>query len=89
MIRSGNAESVTEDERPTCAGCGVRSPNTNTNYTLISSTGWRLERTTLDMDRLAFIWRCPACWRNHKQKSMQARSARPPSRPPHRRRPAG
>jgi hypothetical protein len=81
MTRSSNAVSVTDDERPTCTDCGERSPDTNTNYTLISSTGWRLERKAIDTGRgLAFFWRCPPCWRAHKQKSTEARSMRPPSR---------
>jgi hypothetical protein len=46
-----------------CVGCGASSPQTETNYTLISSRhGWRLSlRTTPDGKRHS-EWRCPSCW---------------------------
>jgi hypothetical protein len=50
-------------EPQTCAECGKQSPETETDYTLISAQyGWRLTRT---MDRdgsLLLEWRCPSCW---------------------------
>jgi hypothetical protein len=47
---------------PMCVDCGAQAPDTNTNFTLISSAfGWRLRKVE---DRME--WRCPACWRAHK-----------------------
>jgi hypothetical protein len=47
---------------PTCVDCGAQAPDTNTNFTLISSSfGWRLRKV---QDRME--WRCPTCWRTHK-----------------------
>jgi hypothetical protein len=55
-------------ERQTCADCGKDSPETETNYTLISAQfGWRLTRAYTD-DGLVIEWRCPECWREHKLK---------------------
>jgi hypothetical protein len=50
-----------------CVGCRTRSPETETEYTLISSRfGWRLTRR-IDKDG-AFLmeWRCPNCWQKYK-----------------------
>ena len=47
--------------RPQCVDCGMASPMTNTNYTLISQTGWRLTRAQHE-GKVAMEWRCPACW---------------------------
>jgi hypothetical protein len=47
--------------RPQCVDCGMDSPMTNTNYTLISQTGWRLTRVQ-QKDTVAMEWRCPSCW---------------------------
>jgi hypothetical protein len=50
-----------------CVDCNEQSPQTETNYTLISSRyGWRLAlEQGPDGERLA-IWRCPACWQKHR-----------------------
>jgi hypothetical protein len=54
-------------ERPNCVGCGESAPETNTNYTLISTDfGWRLMRRTLPGGEKIAEWRCPDCWRAHK-----------------------
>ena len=54
-------------ERPSCIGCGESAPDTNTNYTLISTDfGWRLMRRTLPNGEKVAEWRCPNCWRAHK-----------------------
>jgi hypothetical protein len=47
-----------------CSGCGAHAPETNTNYTLISSSGWRLTRSK---EGGVAQWRCPACWRKYKE----------------------
>jgi hypothetical protein len=74
-------------ERQTCADCGKDSPETETNYTLISAQfGWRLTRAYTD-DGLVVEWRCPECWREHKRKrgtvtaggTEDRRSVPPPS----------
>jgi hypothetical protein len=54
-------------DRPHCVGCGESAPETNTNYTLISTDfGWRLMRRTLPNGEKLAEWRCPDCWRAHK-----------------------
>src|SRR5258708_4333201 len=60
--------------RPRCIDCGASAPETNTNYTLISSTfGWRLTRRLLTDGTRAVEWRCPACWRAHQNARQGAR----------------
>jgi hypothetical protein len=63
-----------EDPKPsvqTCVECGAKSPQTETNYTLISSRyGWRLSLETLPDGRRASYWRCPTCWEKHRKKQM-------------------
>jgi hypothetical protein len=54
------------NEKMVCCECGLRAPRTNTNYTLISRTGWRLTRVRGDSGLLVVEWRCPACWTKHK-----------------------
>ena len=62
------------DERKThvCQDCKARSPETDTNYTLISSRyGWRLSRRVEGDGTFVAEWRCPRCWEKHKrQKTM-------------------
>jgi len=54
----------------TCVVCGIQSPPTETNYTLISSRhGWRLSLETLPDGRRNAIWRCPKCWQEFRKKS--------------------
>jgi hypothetical protein len=54
-------------ERQTCVDCRDLSPETDTNYTLISSRfGWRLTRTTDAAGKLVVEWRCAACWQLYK-----------------------
>jgi hypothetical protein len=55
-------------DRQTCVGCGKKSPETETNYTLISAQfGWRLTRYTGPDGALVVQWRCPNCWRDFKR----------------------
>jgi hypothetical protein len=50
-----------------CVECGTKSPETETNYTLISSRhGWRLTRSFDAEGRRVMQWRCPNCWNNFK-----------------------
>ena len=73
-------------DRQTCVGCGKKSPETETNYTLISAQfGWRLTRYKSADGALVVEWRCPTCWRDFKR----ARTSSPedpanarPSQPP-------
>jgi hypothetical protein len=51
----------------TCADCGAKAPETNTQHTLISkSFGWRLSRRAGPGGRMTLEWRCPTCWHKHK-----------------------
>jgi hypothetical protein len=43
--------------------CGVNSPTTNSNYSLIGLAGWRLSPANPNE------WRCPACWTAFKQRN--------------------
>ena len=62
-------------DRQTCIDCGKKSPETETNYTLISAQfGWRLSRRRADNGEFIVEWRCPDCWRTHKKKSEEAPS---------------
>lgn len=55
-------------DRQTCIGCGKKSPETETNYTLISAQfGWRLTRYRNPEGAIVIEWRCPACWREYKK----------------------
>src|SRR5258708_21709359 len=54
-------------ERQTCVGCGRRSPETETNYTLISAqSGWRLTRRPAADGTVNVEWRRPPRWRAHR-----------------------
>ena len=57
-------------EGPQCVTCLVRSPSTNTNYTLISTNGWRLTLTQTSDGQRKGEWRCPSCWKKFKRGSM-------------------
>ncbi|MFI5301453.1 MAG: hypothetical protein ACHREM_25480 [Polyangiales bacterium] len=61
--------------REVCADCKKPSPETDTNYTLISSRyGWRLTRSRGPDGKAIVEWRCADCWRKYK-----AASGDPPS----------
>jgi hypothetical protein len=59
-----------------CIECGALQPKTNTNYTLISSQGWRLTRSLDDEGRRIAEWHCPACWSRSREVRMQHTRAR-------------
>ena len=60
-------------ERQVCVGCGKKSPETETNYTLISAQfGWRLSRTRSPDGSTLIEWRCPTCWREYKKARTSA-----------------
>jgi hypothetical protein len=45
----------------------MKSPETETNYTLISAQfGWRLARSKSSDGEILVEWRCPTCWREYK-----------------------
>jgi hypothetical protein len=52
--------------RPACIACGVSPPDTNTEYTLISRSGWRLTRCQGPDGALRTEWRCRKCWTLHR-----------------------
>ncbi len=63
-------------DRQVCIDCGKQSPETETNYTLISAQfGWRLTRRRGDNGDFVVEWRCPDCWRAHKKKTDEAASS--------------
>jgi hypothetical protein len=50
-----------------CTGCGTRSPETETNYTLISAKfGWRISRSKNPDGTYTVAWYCPKCWAKRK-----------------------
>jgi hypothetical protein len=54
-------------DRHTCVDCHGKSPETNTDYTLISAEfGWRLSRERNADGTVRMEWRCPNCWRAFK-----------------------
>jgi len=56
--------------RQVCGACGIESPQTQTNYTLMSSRfGWRLSLEILPNGRRNAVWRCPKCWREFRNRS--------------------
>jgi hypothetical protein len=62
-------------ERPACADCKRLAPETETEYTLISTDhGWRLTRVRKPDGAFVFVWRCPTCWRAYKEAQGQAPS---------------
>ncbi len=53
----------------TCFDCNAKSPQTETNYTLISSRyGWRLSLHSNPDGRRVSVWRCPTCWDRYRRK---------------------
>ena len=60
-----------------CVVCGIPSPKTDTNYTLISPKfGWRLSRRRAADGTFIVEWRCADCWTKHKE--QQTESTRQP-----------
>jgi hypothetical protein len=60
-------EKAASSERASCADCGMQSPPTSTDSTLISAQfGWRLVQRRLPDGRRSPVWRCPYCWRKFK-----------------------
>jgi hypothetical protein len=48
--------------------CGRESPETDTDYTLISSKhAWRLIKQKGPDGSVRVEWRCPSCWAAHKR----------------------
>jgi hypothetical protein len=60
-------------ERPSCVDCHRVAPETNTAHTLLSASfGWRLSRAKTADGGASVVWRCPACWRQHKAAAKPA-----------------
>ena len=50
-----------------CERCGVESPPTQTNYTLISQKhAWRMVIADLPSGKKTPVWYCPKCWEKRK-----------------------
>jgi hypothetical protein len=70
--------------QPTCIDCHASPPETRTQYTLISSHGWRVVRTHHSDGQVALQWRCASCWKAFKasrpaaEPEMRGASWRPP-----------
>jgi hypothetical protein len=62
-----------------CCDCRARSPETDTNYTLISSRyGWRLSRHVASDGTFIVEWRCPRCWERYKKAKTAGLSSMTP-----------
>ena len=69
-------------EKQTCIACGKSSPETETNYTLISAQfGWRLTRFRKPDGTIVIEWRCADCWEDYK-KHNPAALTKPGASPP-------
>jgi hypothetical protein len=69
-------------DRQNCIDCGKQSPETETNYTLISAQfGWRLSRRRDRNGDFIVEWRCAECWRDHKKKTDAEALAGGPAKP--------
>jgi hypothetical protein len=80
-------------DRQVCIDCGKKSPETETNYTLISAQfGWRLTRRRAHNGDFIVEWRCAECWRDHKKKTEEEAPskthAKVPEKPQERHRPS-
>jgi hypothetical protein len=61
-------------DKPRCTDCGAQSPQTNTNYTLISQQhGWRMVFQSDASGRRLAEWRCPRCWAQYRDKTRASR----------------
>jgi hypothetical protein len=62
------------DKGEICVACRKESPETETNYTLISPKyGWRLARNKRPDGTYDVEWRCPDCWRALKASAKPTR----------------
>jgi len=62
-------ELLDADDDVQCVGCGRMSPQTETNYTLISAQhGWRLTKASDRNGQVLMEWRCPICWAVFRKK---------------------
>lgn len=77
--------------RNTCVDCGAQSPETDTNFSLVSAEhGWRFATRRGPDGGVIVEWRCPTCWQAYKQQRQGAAAgsgtstsnAGPVSRPP-------
>jgi hypothetical protein len=61
------------DERRACGDCGKKSPpELNSSLT---GHGWRVKRVRAPDGTWEMQWRCPSCWRAHKEMQKRAPSA--------------
>lgn len=69
-------------ERRECVDCRKVSPETSTDYTLISAKfGWRLTRIQTAEGNYGLEWRCPSCWAEYKKAKGGPASPLGPARP--------
>lgn len=64
-----------------CDKCGMRSPKTQTDYTLITTkSGWRMTRKKKEDNTYEVIWYCPECWLHVKPASAAEKDNVPHAR---------
>jgi hypothetical protein len=70
-----------DEKRIHCLGCGAKSPEVETEYTLISGRfGWRLSRRLARDGSFILEWRCPNCWAKFKsERAASGDGETPPS----------
>jgi hypothetical protein len=60
-----------------CADCKAETPYTDSDYTLISTHGWRLTRRAEPDESVALEWRCRACWAKYKERTGTSTGSMP------------
>lgn len=80
-----------DEKRIFCLDCSAKSPEVETEYTLISGRfGWRLTRRMARDGSAVLEWRCPTCWAKYKAEKAalppDSQEPAPISRPPSSRR---
>jgi len=77
----GTIYEMSTREFEVCVVCGIESPKTETNYTLISAKfGWRLSRRPGPDGTFIVEWRCADCWSKHKEKQGESTRRSDPAR---------
>jgi hypothetical protein len=67
-------------ERNKCSGCSKLSPEVDSEFTLVSpAVGWRISRTQLTDGSYSIAWRCPECWKRHRESKMTTKVDAAPS----------
>jgi hypothetical protein len=62
---------------PTCIDCKIGAPDHSSDYSLISSAGWRLAQRRLPNGSISLAWRCRDCWAKHKAETGPSSGSMP------------